>query len=44
MLSQLRIGLQSFYRESELLLLRQKPYSLRTTVEQALERLPFPDP
>ena len=50
-LTELRIGVRTFYREWELLRrcgvkLRQrsKLYSLLTTAEQAEGRLPFPDP
>ena len=50
-LSELRIGLRSFYRELELLercgvKVRQKSklYSLLATAEQAEGHLPFPDP
>jgi hypothetical protein len=50
-LSELRIGVRTFYRECELLRrcgvkVRQqsKVYSLLTTAEQAEGRLPFPDP
>jgi hypothetical protein len=50
-LSELRIGLRTFYRELELLKrcgvkvrLRTKDYVLLATAEQAEGRLPFPDP
>ncbi|MGP0070175.1 MAG: hypothetical protein ACLQGP_42075 [Isosphaeraceae bacterium] len=50
-LSELRIGLRTFYRELELLKRcgvkvrhRTKVYSLQATSEQAEGRLPFPDP
>jgi hypothetical protein len=50
-LSELRIGVRTFYRECELLRrcgvkVRQQSrvYSLLTTTEQAEGRLPFPDP
>ena len=50
-LSELRIGLRTFYRELELLKrcgvkvrFRTKVYTLSATVEQAEGRLPFPDP
>jgi hypothetical protein len=50
-LSELRIGLRTFYRELELLKrcgvkvrFRSKVYTLSATVEQAEGRLPFPDP
>src|SRR5262245_47574418 len=50
-LSELRIGVRTFYREWELLRrcgvrVRQRSrfYSLLTTAEQAEGRLPFPDP
>ncbi len=50
-LSQLGIGLRTFYRELELLARcgvkvhhKDKLYTLTTTVEQAEGRLPFPDP
>jgi hypothetical protein len=50
-LSDLRIGLRTFYRELELLKrcgvkvrLRSKLYSLVATAEQAQGHLPFPDP
>jgi hypothetical protein len=50
-LSELRIGLRTFYRELELLKrcgvkvrFRTKLYTLSATVEQAEGRLPFPDP
>jgi hypothetical protein len=50
-LSQLGIGLRTFYRELELLARcgvkvrhKDKRYTLTTTVEQAEGRLPFPDP
>ena len=50
-LSELRIGVRTFYREWELLRRcgvkvrqRSRLYSLLTTAEQAEGRLPFPDP
>lgn len=50
-LSQLGIGLRTFYRELELLarcgvrvLHKDKLYTLAATVEEAEGRLPFPDP
>jgi hypothetical protein len=50
-LSELRIGLRTFYRELELLKRcgvkvrqRNKLYALAATAEQAEGRLPFPDP
>jgi hypothetical protein len=50
-LSELRIGLRTFYRELELLKRcgikvrqRSKLYSLSATAEQADGHLPFPDP
>jgi hypothetical protein len=50
-LSELRIGLRTFYRELELLKKcgvkvrhKQKLYHLVPTEEEALGRLPFPDP
>jgi hypothetical protein len=50
-LSELRIGLRTFYRELEFLKrcgvkvrFRSKLYVLSATVEQAEGRLPFPDP
>jgi hypothetical protein len=50
-LSELRIGLRTFYREVELLdrcgvkvRLRAKQYLLLATMAQAEGRLPFPDP
>jgi hypothetical protein len=50
-LSELRIGLRTFYREVELLdrcgvkvRLRAKQYLLLATLAQAEGRLPFPDP
>jgi predicted DNA-binding transcriptional regulator YafY len=50
-LSQLGVGLRTFYRELELLKRcgvkvrhRAKLYTLLATAEQALGRLPFPDP
>lgn len=50
-LSQLGIGLRTFYRELELLARcgvkvhhKDKLYTLTTTAEQAEGRLPFPDP
>jgi predicted DNA-binding transcriptional regulator YafY len=50
-LSELRIGLRTFYRELELLKrcgvkvrFRSKLYVLSATVEQAEGQLPFPDP
>ena len=50
-LSELRIGLRTFYRELELLKRcgvkvrqRSKLYSLSATAEQAEGQLPFPDP
>jgi hypothetical protein len=50
-LSDLRIGLRTFYRELELLKrcgvkvrLRAKVYQLLATADQAEGRLPFPDP
>jgi hypothetical protein len=50
-LSELRIGVRTFYREWELLRRcgvrvrqRSRLYSLSTTAEQAEGRLPFPDP
>ncbi|APW63195.1 hypothetical protein [Paludisphaera borealis] len=50
-LSQLGIGLRTFYRELELLARcgvkvhhKGKQYTLMATVEQAEGRLPFPDP
>lgn len=51
LLTELGIGLRTFYRELELLKrcgvkirLLKKRYTLQTTVEEAEERLPFPDP
>lgn len=50
-LSELAIGLRTFYRELELLnrcgvkvQLRDRHYTLLSTAEQAEGRLPFPDP
>jgi predicted DNA-binding transcriptional regulator YafY len=50
-LSRLGVGLRTFYRELELLKKcgvkvkhRNKHYTLQATAEQALGRLPFPDP
>ena len=50
-LSELRIGLRTFYRELELLKRcgvkvqqKEKAYRLLSTAEQAEGRLPFPDP
>jgi hypothetical protein len=50
-LSELRIGVRTFYRELELLKRcgvriqhREKDYTLLSTAEQAEGRLPFPDP
>ena len=50
-LSELRIGLRTFYRELELLKKcgvkvrhRHKLYHLVPTADEALGRLPFPDP
>jgi hypothetical protein len=50
-LSELRIGLRTFYRELEMLKRcrirvrqRSKLYSLVATAEQAAGHLPFPDP
>jgi hypothetical protein len=50
-LSELRIGLRTFYRELELLKKcgvkvqhREKAYILAATAEEAEGRLPFPDP
>src|SRR5262249_23705258 len=50
-LSELRIGLRTFYRELDLLnrcgvkvRFEKKLYSLLATAEQAEGRLPFPDP
>ncbi len=50
-LGTLGVGLRTFYRELELLnrcgvkvRLRDKHYALHTTMEQAEQRLPFPDP
>ena len=50
-LTELRIGVRTFYREWELLRRcgvkvrqRSRLYSLLTTAEQAEGRLPFPDP
>lgn len=50
-LSELRIGLRTFYRELELLKRcsvkiqqKDKSYTLLATAEQAEGRLPFPDP
>jgi hypothetical protein len=50
-LSELRIGLRTFYRELELLKrcgvkvrFRSKVYTVSATVAQAEGRLPFPDP
>ena len=51
LLKELRIGLRTFYREVELLAragiriqLSRKMYELRTTLDHAEKRLPFPDP
>jgi predicted DNA-binding transcriptional regulator YafY len=50
-LSELKMGLRTFYRELDLLkrcsvqiVLRRKLYTLTSTAEQAEGRLPFPDP
>jgi predicted DNA-binding transcriptional regulator YafY len=50
-LAQLGVGLRTFYRELELLKRcgvkvrhKNKQYTLMATAEQALGRLPFPDP
>ncbi len=51
LLKELRIGLRTFYREVELLArsgiriqYARKAYELRTRLDAAEERLPFPDP
>lgn len=51
LLNTLRIGLRTFYRETELLQrvgirvrFREKRYEMATRSEDAVARLPFPDP